>query len=247
MTERKKKTIAIIPSAGLGRRMGTLKKNYLTLLGRPVLAHTLAAFEACASIDAVIVVTAPEDIDRCASEAISPYGFKKVVKIIAGGAERQDSVANGIECAAGFDIIAVHDGARPLVTPDIIEAVVAAAGRTGAAISAVPVKDTIKEAADGLATRTVDRTSLVSVHTPQAFSAAVLVEASAKARQDGFTGTDESSLVERLGAKVTVVPGSYENIKITTPEDLALAEWILDRRANGQKPAEGRKTLAPIT
>jgi len=231
MTGHKIKTLAIIPSAGLGRRMGGLKKNYLTLLGRPVLAHTLAAFEASGAIDSIVLVVAPEDVDRCAEEVVGPYCFKKVIDIVAGGAERQDSVANGIECAAGFDIIAVHDGARPLVTPGIIEAVVAAAVRSGAAITAVPVKDTIKEASGSLVARTIDRASLVSVHTPQAFRTALLVEAMAKARREGFTGTDESSLVERLGEPVTVVAGSYENIKITTTEDLAMAEFILKKRA----------------
>ena len=131
----------------------------------------------------------------------------------------------------------MHDGARPLVTPEIIESVVNAASITGAAITAVPVKDTIKEATGGLVTRTVDRASLVSVHTPQAFRTELLIEALAMARRDGFTGTDESSLVERLGEPVTMVRGSYENIKITTQEDLALAEWILLKRADSLSTA----------
>jgi len=231
MTETGKKTLAIIPSAGLGRRMGTLKKNYLKLLGRPVLAHTLEAFEACSSIDSIIVVVAAEDIDRCAEEVVSPYGFTKVIDIVAGGAERQDSVANGLARAEGFDMVAVHDGARPLVTAGIIDSVVAAALRTGAAITAVPIKDTIKETAGGVVKGTLDRSSLVSVHTPQAFRTELLQRALESARQDGFIGTDESSLVERLGEPVTVVIGSYDNIKITTAEDLSLAEFILNRRA----------------
>ena len=237
MTEQIKKTLAIIPSAGLGKRMGTRRKNYLGLLGRPILAHTLCAFEACPVIDSVVVVVSPDDIDRCADEVVAPYGFKKVLRIVAGGAERQDSVANGLVHAEGFSIVAVHDGARPLVTPGIIESVVNAASITGAAITAVPVKDTIKEATGGLVTRTVDRASLVSVHTPQAFRTELLIEALARARRDGFTGTDESSLVERLGEPVTVVRGSYENIKITTQEDLALAEWILLKRADSLSTA----------
>lgn len=240
MTVLRKKTLAIIPSAGLGRRMGTLKKNYLPLLGRPVLAHTLAAFEACPAIDSIIVVVAAEDIDRCAEEVVAPYGFKKVDRIIAGGIERQDSVANGLAHAAGFSIVVVHDGARPLVTTDMIGEVVANAGRTGAAITAVPVKDTIKEVFNGLVARTIDRVPLVSVHTPQAFKTELLTSALARARRDGFIGTDESSLVERLGEPVAVVAGSYENIKITTAEDIALAEGVLERRAGCGKTPPGK-------
>jgi 2-C-methyl-D-erythritol 4-phosphate cytidylyltransferase len=125
-----KKTVAIIPSAGMGRRMGSRKKNYLTLLDRPVLAHTLAAFEAASSVDSVIIVVPPGDESFYRDEIVSRYKFKKVLAVVAGGAERQDSVQNGISAAgSGFGIVAVHDGARPLVTPDIIDRTIKAAMR----------------------------------------------------------------------------------------------------------------------
>lgn len=231
-----KKTVAIIPSAGMGRRMGSRKKNYLTLLDRPVLAYTLAAFENAASIHSVIIVVPPGDESFCRDEIVSRYGFKKVAAVVAGGAERQDSVKNGIKAAgSGFHIIAVHDGARPLVTPDIIDRTIEAALEHGAAIAAVPVKDTVKESSGGFVRRTVPREALLSVQTPQAFTRETLDAAFKKAREDGFMGTDESSLVERAGFAVRVVEGSYENIKITTPEDMAFAECILKLRAGADK------------
>lgn len=224
----RKKTIAIIPSAGMGRRMGSKKKNYLNLLDRPVLAHTIEAFENAATIDAVIVVVPPSDERYCLDEIISKYGFKKVVSVVAGGAERQDSVQSGMKAAGeAFDIIAVHDGARPLVTPDIIDRTVTAAIENGAAIAAVAVKDTVKESSGGFVRRTVPREDLLSVQTPQVFVRTVLEKAFRAAYEEGFLGTDESSLVERAGLPVRVVEGSYENIKITTPEDMAFAECIL--------------------
>lgn len=215
----------------MGRRMGSRKKNYLTLLDRPVLAHTLSAFEGAASIHAVIVVVPPGDERYCRDEIISRYKFTKVMAVVAGGAERQDSVRNGIKAAGGaFDIIAVHDGARPLVTPDIIDRTVAAAIENGAAIAAVPVKDTVKESSGGFVRRTVPREDLLSVQTPQVFERKVLEQAFKTAYEEGFIGTDESSLVERAGLPVRVVEGSYENIKITTPEDMAFAECMLKNR-----------------
>ncbi len=225
------KTVAIIPSAGMGRRLGSVRKNYLTLLGRPVLAHTLAAFENASSIDSVIVVVPPGDERFCAGEIVARYGFRKVIAVVAGGTERQDSVRNGIAAAgSSFGMIAVHDGARPLVSPDIIDRTVGAAREHGAAIAAVGVKDTVKESSGGFVRRTVPREDLLSVQTPQAFKAEVLEESFRKAAEEGFLGTDESSLAERAGFAVRVVEGSYENMKITTPEDMAFAECVLKNR-----------------
>ena len=236
MTNPSKKTVAIIPSAGMGRRMGSRKKNYLALLDRPVLAHTLEAFEKAQSVHSIVVVVPAGDEDFCRDGIVSKYGFKKVIAVVAGGAERQDSVQNGIKAAgSGFDIIAVHDGARPLVTAEIIERTIAAAIEDGAAIAAVPVKDTIKEASNGFVRRTVPRDALLSVQTPQAFSTDLLCKAFKKALEDNFTGTDESSLVERTGAPVRVVEGSYENMKITTPEDMAFAECVLRERPGAKR------------
>lgn len=229
-----KKTLAIIPSAGSGRRMGSVKKNYLPLLGRPVLAHTLSGFEGCALVSSVIIAAPEGDIGFINEEIVELYGFRKVIKVVSGGAERQDSVRNAIRAGGdGWDIILVHDGARPLITVDIIERTIKAAAESGAAIAAVPVKDTIKEAEGGIIKRTVPRENLWSVQTPQAFRADMLINAHIKAEEDGFLGTDESSLVERAGGTVRVVMGSYENLKITTAEDIAIAEQILKNRAKG--------------
>lgn len=210
--------------------MGSRKKNYLKLLDRPVLAHTIGVFESSSLIDSIIVVVPEGDIEFCREEIVKRYSFTKVTSVVAGGAERQDSVGNGLKGASGAGVIVVHDGARPLVTLKIIEETVTAAMNTGAAIAAVAVKDTIKEVSDGSVLRTVPREALVSVQTPQAFRTDVLVNAFRKAAEDRFLGTDESSLVERAGARVAVVEGSYENIKITTIEDMAIAESIIKKR-----------------
>lgn len=230
----RKKTVAIVPSAGMGRRMGTVKKTAIPISGVPVLAHTLRAFEEAATVDSVVLVVPAEDIDRCREEVVSPYGLKKVTRIVAGGEERQHSVANGIRAAGrDWDIIVVHDGARPLVTPEIIDATVEEAARFGAALAAVPVKDTIKVVSEGAVKKTLPREELWSVQTPQAFSLEILEAAHEKAAEDGFLGTDESSLAERLGVQVRIIMGSYENIKITTVEDITIAECILRGRSSG--------------
>ncbi|MBI2412716.1 MAG: 2-C-methyl-D-erythritol 4-phosphate cytidylyltransferase [Deltaproteobacteria bacterium] len=225
----KGKVVAIIPSAGLGRRMGGRKKNYLLLSGSLVLAYTLAAFETSTLVDAIVIAVAPGDEEYCRG-SLAPFDFRKVSHIVAGGRERQDSVWNALEFAKDAEVVAVHDGARPLVTVEIIDAVIRSAFETGAAIAAVPVKDTIKEVSDGMVARTIDRTRLVSVQTPQAFRREILVNAFRKAKADNFYGTDESSLVERAGHTVSVVRGSYENFKITTAEDLLFAEGVLGKR-----------------
>ena len=224
--------IAIIPSAGQGRRMGAgAKKNYLPLLNKPVITYTLQAFEASPLVRSIVVVVCPGDEESFRQDIVLRHGITKVSKIIAGGAERQSSVANALRAIEGYgNVIAVHDGARPLVTPEIIERTIREAARFGAAICAVRPKDTIKTGRDNIVTGTIDRAGLWSVQTPQAFRASILFEAFRKADEDGFSATDESALVERLGIEVRVVEGSYENIKITTKEDLNIAECILRAR-----------------
>ncbi|MBI5826230.1 MAG: 2-C-methyl-D-erythritol 4-phosphate cytidylyltransferase [Deltaproteobacteria bacterium] len=229
-----KKVLAIIPSGGMGRRMGSKRKNYLPLNGVPVLARALAPFEASTLVTAIVVVVGAGDEDFCRREIVDKHSFKKVVSVTAGGPERQDSVYNGVRAAGGgWDYMVVHDGARPLVTLDAVEDTLRAARRSGCAVSAVRVKDTVKEVSGGVVKRTLPRDLLWAVHTPQAFRADILSKALEAAASDGFLGTDESSLVERLGFDVTVVEGSYENIKITTGEDMALAGCILDWRESG--------------
>ena len=228
----KNKAVAIIPSAGLATRLGGKKKNLLSVDGSPVIAHTLRAFEEAGSVAEVILVVGAEDIELFRKEVVRAGGFGKVTAIVAGGKERQDSVAEGLKACKdkGCDVVVVHDGARPMVTADIINRCVEAAIDCGAATTAVAVKDTIKEGKDGVVVKTVPREALYSVQTPQAFRAEVLIEAHEKAAADGFIGTDESSLVERLGREVRLVPGSYENIKVTTEEDLVVCEAYLSRR-----------------
>lgn len=229
-----KKVLAIIPSGGMGRRMGSRRKNYLPLNGVPVLARSLAPFEASGLVTAIVVVVKAGDEDLCQREIVDKHPFRKVVSVTAGGPERQDSVYNGVRAAGdGWDYIVVHDGARPLVTVDAVEDTLRAAMRSGCAVSAVRVKDTVKEVSGGVVKRTLPRELLWAVHTPQAFRADILSKALSAASRDGFKGTDESSLVERLGFDVAVVEGSYENIKITTGEDMALAGCILDWRESG--------------
>jgi 2-C-methyl-D-erythritol 4-phosphate cytidylyltransferase len=232
---------AIIVSAGLGKRMPkeVRQKNFLLLNDRPVLAHTLLPFEASSHIKSIVIVTGAQDIEYCKKEVVDGFGLKKVAGVIKGGKERQDSVAAGLDfinemgTGDGLDkLILVHDGARCLVTLEIIDRVVTGARANGAAVAMVPVIDTIKEVAeDGKNVgRTLNRERLFSVQTPQVFSQKILNKAFASAQKDGFVGTDSSSLVERLGEKVLIVEGSYENIKITTGEDLHLANRLLQRR-----------------
>lgn len=228
--------MAVIPSGGMGRRMGSQRKNYLPLNGAPVLARALGPFEASALVTAVVVVVGAGDEEFCRREIVDRHSFKKVVSVTAGGPERQDSVYNGVRAAGGaWDYVVVHDGARPLVTIEVIEDTLRAAFCSGCAVSAVRVKDTVKEVSGGVVKRTLPRDLLWAVHTPQAFRADILSKALEAAARDGFQGTDESSLVERLGFDVAVVEGSYENIKITTGGDMALAGCILDWRESGAR------------
>jgi 2-C-methyl-D-erythritol 4-phosphate cytidylyltransferase len=206
------KAVAIIPSAGMGRRLGR-KKTYLEIAGKPLIAHTLFAFEDSQLVSGVVLVVHGPDLKYCKEEILKRFGFKKPVALMPGGKERQDSVA----CALGvldsdWDIVIVHDGARPLVTPGIIDETIRAALREGAAITAIEINDTVKEVTDGTVKRTVPRAKLRLVQTPQAFRFDLLKKAYQKALDDGFLGTDDSSLVERLGKKVKVVEGSCENM-----------------------------------
>ncbi|MEE8185405.1 MAG: 2-C-methyl-D-erythritol 4-phosphate cytidylyltransferase [Thermodesulfobacteriota bacterium] len=228
------KTAAIIPSAGIGKRMGFKKKPFISLAGRPILAHTVAVFEGSPHIDALVLVVPKGDEDICQEEIVGRFRYKKVIKIVSGGKERQDSVRAALDSlSVSWDIVVVHDGVRPFVTPALIEGVIKEAKKTGCAISAVPVKDTIKEVQDGTVRRTIPREPLWAVQTPQAFKAEILINAHKKAFEDGFYSTDDSAIVEWLGYKVSVVEGLYENIKITTPEDIMVGEALLKGKEVG--------------
>ena len=203
-------------------------KQLLTIAGKTVLAHTLAAFEQAGSVDQVVLVAPADAVDRFRSEADSAEAAK-VVAVVPGGAERQHSVQAGLKAVAdATDVVAIHDAVRPLIRPGDIDAVVNAASKSGAAVLATPVTDTLKQVEAGTVTHTLDRSTLWSVQTPQAFHLAVIRRAHSKAEDEGFTATDDTALVERLGGTpVKIVAGRRDNIKITIPEDLHIAELIL--------------------
>ncbi len=229
----KTRTIAIVPSAGRGKRLGYRKKAYLELGGRPVLYHTLNVFETSELIDGVVVVVTPDDVERCRLHVVERYGLRKVLSVVAGGSERQASVWNGLEKAEEYTPrhIVVHDGARPFVTQALLERTLrpVTEGRVAAVCGVVP-KDTVKELEDGVVRRTIPRDTLRLIQTPQAFSFDVLKRAHTMAMEKGVSATDDSTLVELLGKEVYVVEGAYDNIKITTEEDILMAENILEKR-----------------
>lgn len=216
--------------------MGTQEsKQYLQLDGKPILVHTLLRFDRMPFVDEVVLVTGADDVERCRSY-VNAYGLSKVTAVIAGGKERQDSVYQGLQALGdSVEWVLVHDGVRPFAIETHVRSCLRQAARTEAAVLAVPVKDTIKIVnGEGVIQATPDRSSLWAIQTPQAFRLALLLEAHAKAREEGFAGTDDAMLVERLGREVSVVESDYYNIKITTPEDLPWAEWIL-RNVRGEE------------
>jgi len=221
---------AIIPAAGRGKRIGaSVPKQFLEIQGRPLLHHTLMVFASCKLIDYVVLVMPRADVDEMGEDWLNKYEI--VRKVVVGGEQRQDSVYNGFSfLEEGTDIVVVHDGVRPFTTPQMIIATVEAAQQHGAAITAIPVSDTVKQAADGFVKQTVPRDGLWRVQTPQAFQCGLLQQAFKKAKKDSYYGTDEGSLVEYLGGRVKIVPGSELNIKITRKEDLVLGESLLSRR-----------------
>lgn len=226
-------TYAIIPAGGIGARMAADRpKQFLEIAGIPLLVHTLRAFERAAAIAAIIVVVPTAYVDE-SRDMLRRYPMTKVKEVVAGGRLRQDSVAQGLaRVPEDCDLVAVHDGARPLVSPSLIDACVVQARRTGAAMAAVPVNDTLKEVGStGAILRTVDRTDLWRAQTPQVVRTELLRQALALAVRQQFVGTDEASLLELLGHKMVVVNGSEKNIKITHPADLALAEALVRESA----------------
>ena len=220
---------AIIPAAGRGKRIGaSVPKQFLEIQGKPLLHHTLTVFASCELIDYVVLVMPRTDVDETGDDWLNKYEI--VREVVVGGEQRQDSVYNGfnsLEEETG--IVVVHDGVRPFTTPQMITATVEAAQQHGAAITAIPVSDTVKQAADGFVKQTVSRDGLWRVQTPQAFQCGLLQQAFKKAKKDSYYGTDEGSLVEYLGERVKIVPGSELNIKITRKEDLVLGESLVSR------------------
>ncbi len=224
---------AIVVAAGVSRRMGGEDKTFAILGGKPLIAHSLDALHACDCVDSVVVVLSDANIDR-ASRLVAEGRYHKVTSICRGGKRRQDSVRQGLDRLPDAEWIVVHDGARPLVDAGLIERGLAEALLTGVAVAAVPVKDTIKAAdSDMVVTQTLGRDTLWIVQTPQVFRSDILSEAHAMVNDDV---TDDASMVERVGGKVRLFMGSYENIKVTTPEDLPVAEALFSRRARLVSP-----------
>ena len=224
---------ALVAAAGSSSRMGGVNKLLEPLDGVPVLARTLMALQQVQQIDEIVVATREEDLMEI-SGLCRTYGITKCTKVIRGGETRAHSVLlAAMEASPDVKLLAVQDGARPLVTPELIERVIDAAKRCGAAAPAIPVKDTIKAVRDGGAVeRTVDRSSLRAVQTPQVFDASLLKAALQDAVENRVPITDDCSAVERLGKVVFLVDGEEENLKITTPVDLILAGAILQAREN---------------
>lgn len=218
---------AIVAAAGSSSRMEGADKIMLSLRDEPVIVHTLRALEYCPYIQEIIVVTR-EDLIVPLSKLCSDYFLTKVSKVVLGGETRVHSVRLGIlEAPDRTELIAIQDGARPLVTPEVLEEAILTAAKCGAAAPAIPVKDTIKRAVGGVVEETPDRSELFAVQTPQVFEADLIRAALHKAVEENLLLTDDCAAVERMGMKVTLTRGSEENIKITTPADLAVAEALL--------------------
>jgi 2-C-methyl-D-erythritol 4-phosphate cytidylyltransferase len=220
----------ILPAAGKGKRMGAGKNKLLIeLQGIPVFIHTLLVFDQDDACQELLISIHPDDQEEM-SYLINHYQIQKKITFVMGGAERQHSIYNALKRIDGDGIVLVHDAARPFIQKALIAQLVQSAKQHGASVAAVPVKDTIKKVENGMVIETVERSSLWAIQTPQAFRISLLQEANQFAERTGFLGTDDASLVENLGKKVAIIEGDYNNIKLTTPEDLIFANAILTKR-----------------
>jgi 2-C-methyl-D-erythritol 4-phosphate cytidylyltransferase len=229
------KTVAIIPAGGSGRRMGeAVSKQYLLLGGTPILLHTLKIFQESSRIDEIFLIVPSQDITAVREMIGCGHGLSKVTRLLSGGKERQDSVRNGLHAVGeDHDIVVIHDAVRPFVTGEMIRRAVEGATAFPAVATGVPATDTVKRVGDGdLVCETLDRQGLWLVQTPQAFQRQVIKEAYEKAGEDNFTGTDDAVLVERMGVAVKMIRGSYDNMKITTRDDLLIAEALIKSEAH---------------
>ncbi|MDK2888183.1 MAG: 2-C-methyl-D-erythritol 4-phosphate cytidylyltransferase [Thermoanaerobacter sp.] len=230
---------AVVVAAGRSERMGQgVNKQFLPLSGLPVLARSLRIFEEAEPVRGYVVVAAEGDVERVDRLARREWGCRKLRGVVPGGGRRQDSVRNGLEALPPeTEVVLVHDGARPLARVEDVLAVAREAARWGAATLAVPVKDTVKEAGSGgFVARTLPREVLWLTQTPQGFRFSLLVEAHRRAAAEKISATDDASLVEAMGHPVKLVPGSYRNIKITTPEDMVVAEALLEKGEKSNVP-----------
>ncbi|MBT3363246.1 MAG: 2-C-methyl-D-erythritol 4-phosphate cytidylyltransferase [Chloroflexi bacterium] len=221
------KTGAIIVAAGSSQRMGQVDKIFASISRKPLLYHTLSAFAKCSSVDSIVLVLSEHNLKRGRS-LVKRYGFSEVAQICEGGPRRQDSVKLGLDHLANCDFILIHDGARPLITPSLIDEAITTAKEHGTSVAAVPVKNTIKVADDGgFVVKTLERENLWDVQTPQVFKYDIIAQAYSKVSENV---TDDAALVERTGKSIKLYMGSYDNIKVTTVEDIHLARLILSNR-----------------
>ena len=226
------KTVAIIPAAGSSKRMqNNISKQYLLLDDIPVLARTLEIFQRSPGIDEIFLIVPEMDIDYAHKDIVDRYDISKVSNILAGGKERQDSVRNGIDAlGSDHDIVVIHDGVRPFISEELVRSAILEASRSQAVTVGVPVKDTVKSVdGHGIVVETLNRNHLWLTQTPQAFERDVIKKAYEAAYRNNYYGTDDAALVERIGVKVMMIRGSYDNIKITTKDDIMLAEVLIRR------------------
>ena len=232
MPRTRPKVYVVVPAAGAGTRLGgEVRKQFLTLREKPIIVHTLQRFEHCSDVDEIAVAVPEQSIVEMEA-LVSRYRLHKVGKVTVGGEKRQDSVYNVLKklMLKATDIVLVHDGVRPFVEAKRISTLIRACKEQTAAVLAVQPKDTIRRSTGGgFFDETVDRNALWMIQTPQAFTSGLLLRAFEKAKKERFYSTDEAALVERLGVRAKIVEGSYDNIKITTQEDLELGRLILDR------------------
>jgi 2-C-methyl-D-erythritol 4-phosphate cytidylyltransferase len=232
MAKIRPKVLVIVPAAGEGKRLGgSVKKQFLVLRDKPIIAHTLQRFEHCSEVDEIAVAVPEQQISEMES-IVSRYRLHKVSMVTVGGERRQDSVFNALRRLTinPSDIVLVHDGVRPFIESKRVSHLIRACKDHEAAVLAVQPKDTIRRSRGGeFFDQTLDRNALWLVQTPQAFRGSLLMKAFKKAKEDKFYGTDEAALVERIGVKAKIVEGSYDNIKITTQEDIELGQLILER------------------
>jgi 2-C-methyl-D-erythritol 4-phosphate cytidylyltransferase len=246
---------AVIVGAGEGKRMGaSARKQFVKIGGRPIIAYTLDVFEKTQLVDYMVIVVPRDAIDWVKEEIVGEYGYKKVHAIVYGGETRQESVLNGLKALKpGTERIIIHDAVRPLVSETLIRRVLDASQATGAAITAVPAKETVKRVESGQIVGTLERQLLWLAQTPQCFRYDLIMNAHSKASGQKVTATDDAALVEAAGTKVTVAVGSYSNLKMTSPEDLPMFEYFLgqsvkakidsavDQGGRGRRPRRRRR------
>jgi len=227
--------IAIIPAAGTGARMGLAKaKQFMDLCGKPILAVTLSRFQECDLVDRIVVLVSQGDVDYCLREIVDRYELSKVFKVVAGGKRRQDSVRKGIEAIEdSCRLVLIHDGARPFVTTGLIERVIKAAKNSRAVITGLPVKETVKQIdSKGRVLRSIDRRDLWLIQTPQVFRWEDIRLAHREAVKHGWEqATDDAFLIEKMGIPVRIIKGEDVNIKITTPQDLDIARFLMSKKS----------------